>query len=101
MVASETAVVREQFRRNSVGLMIGDASFVDPHTVRITDMDEDGGEMTVTADNIVIAVGTNPARPSGVDFDDRRVIDSDGVLALDYSYCKTMTIVGAAAGEVL
>jgi NAD(P) transhydrogenase len=95
VVASETAVVREQFRRNNVGLMIGDASFVDPHTVRIGDMDEDGGEMTVTADNIVIAVGTNPARPSGVDFDDRRVIDSDGVLALDYSYCKTMTIVGA------
>ena len=57
-------------------------------------MDEDGGEMAVTAENVVIAVGTNPARPSGVDFDDRRVIDSDGVMELDYSYCKTMTIVG-------
>ena len=48
----------------------------------------------MTAENVVIAVGTNPARPSGVDFDDRRVIDSDGVMELDYSYCKTMTIVG-------
>ena len=93
VVASETAVVREQFRRNNVGLLMGDASFVDPHTVRITDV-EDGGEITVTADNIVIAVGTNPARPGGVDFDDRRVIDSDGVLELDYSYCRTKTIVG-------
>ena len=94
VVASETAVVREQFRRNNVGLLMGDAEFEDPHTIRITDMDEDGGEMAVTAENVVIAVGTNPARPSGVDFDDRRVIDSDGVLELDYSYCKTMTIVG-------
>ena len=94
VVASETAVVREQFRRNNVGLLMGDAAFADPHTIRITNMDEDGGQMSVTAENIVIAVGTNPARPSGVDFDDRRVIDSDGVLELDYSYCKTMTIVG-------
>ena len=94
VVASETAVVREQFRRNNVGLLTGDAQFVDPHTIRITDRDEDGGEMVVTAENVVIAVGTSPARPSGVDFDDRRVIDSDGVMELDYSYCKTMTIVG-------
>ena len=94
VVASETAVVREQFRRNGVGLLTGDAHFVDPHTVRISDCDEDGKEMTVSADHLVIAVGTSPARPSGVDFDDRRVIDSDGVLDLDYSYCKTMTIVG-------
>lgn len=50
--------------------------------------------MRVSADKIVIAVGTNPARPKGVDFDDRRVIDSDGVLSLDYAACKTMTIVG-------
>ena len=38
VVASETAVVREQFRRNGVGLLTGDAAFEDPHTVRITDM---------------------------------------------------------------
>ena len=42
----------------------------------------------------MIACGTSPARPSGVDFDERRVIDSDGVLGLDYAACKTMTIVG-------
>ena len=50
--------------------------------------------MSITAENIVIAVGTLPARPSGVDFDDQRVIDSDGIMNLEYSYCKTMTIVG-------
>lgn len=94
VVANETAVVREQFRRNGVGLLIGSAAFEDDHTVHITGCDEDGGEMRVSADKIVIAVGTNPARPKGVDFDDRRVIDSDGVLSLDYAACKTMTIVG-------
>ena len=94
VVANETAVVREQFRRNEVGLIIGHAAFEDAHTVHVTDCDEDGGQLHVSAENIVIAVGTNPARPAGVDFDERRVIDSDGVLNLDYAASKTMTIVG-------
>ena len=95
VVAMETAVVREQFRRNGVGLLIGDAAFVDEHTIEITDPTGERGAMRVTAENVVIAVGTCPARPSGVDFDDRRVIDSDGVLHLELPLPKTMTIVGA------
>jgi NAD(P) transhydrogenase len=94
VVAGETAVVREQFRRNGVGLIIGRAAFEDPHTVHVTECDEDGGELRVTAEHVVIAVGTVPARPAGVDFDERRVIDSDGVLGLDYAASRTMTIVG-------
>jgi NAD(P) transhydrogenase len=42
----------------------------------------------------VIAVGTRPARPSGVDFDDRTVIDSDGLANLR-RLPATMTVVGA------
>jgi NAD(P) transhydrogenase len=42
----------------------------------------------------VIAVGTRPARPSGVDFDDRTVIDSDGLGHLA-RVPATMTVVGA------
>ena len=94
VVAGETAVVREQLRRNNVGLIIGRASFEDPHSVHVTDCDDDGTELHVSAEHVVIAVGTNPARPDGVDFDGRRVIDSDGVLGLDYAAAKTMTIVG-------
>jgi NAD(P) transhydrogenase len=94
VVAMETAVVREQFRRNAVGLLIGDASLVDEHTVRISDPSGEPAPFTVTAENIVIACGTRPARPKGVDFDERRVIDSDGVLHLELPVPKTMTIVG-------
>ena len=35
VVAAETAITREQFRRNHVGLLPGDAVFEDDHTVRI------------------------------------------------------------------
>jgi NAD(P) transhydrogenase len=95
VVAMETAVVREQFRRNGVGLLMGDASFVDEHTVRISDPVGELPELSVTAENIVIAAGTRPARPEGVDFDECRVIDSDGVLHLELPVPKTMTVVGA------
>ncbi|MHB8695434.1 MAG: FAD-dependent oxidoreductase, partial [Solirubrobacteraceae bacterium] len=94
VIASETAVVREQFRRNGVGLLVGEASFEDDHTVCVADPSGDVANFDVTAENIVIAVGTNPARPPGVDFDERSVIDSDGILNLDTAIPKTMTVVG-------
>jgi NAD(P) transhydrogenase len=88
VVSAETAVVREQFRRNHVGLLPGDAVFEDPHSVRV-------GDEVVRAGRIVIAVGTRPARPASVAFDDRTIIDSDGLLKLDRRVPRTMTVVGA------
>jgi NAD(P) transhydrogenase len=49
----------------------------------------------VRSEHIVIAVGTRPARPASVEFDDRTIIDSDGLLKLDHRVPRTMTIVGA------
>jgi NAD(P) transhydrogenase len=89
VVAAETAVVREQFRRNHVGLLPGDAVFEDAHTVRVS------GDEPIKAERIVIAVGTRPARPASVAFDDRTIIDSDGLLKLERRVPRTMTIVGA------
>jgi NAD(P) transhydrogenase len=90
VIAAETAVVREQFRRNMVGWLPGDASFEDDHTVRI-----EGSDEPIRAERIVIAVGTKPARPDTVAFDDRTIIDSDGLLRLERRVPRSMTIVGA------
>src|SRR5215218_4709421 len=90
VVAAETSVVREQFRRNMVGWLQGDAVFEDDHTVKI-----DGSDEPIRAERIVIAVGTRPARPDSVAFDDRTIIDSDGLLKLERRVPRTMTIVGA------
>jgi NAD(P) transhydrogenase len=90
VVAAETAVVREQFRRNRVGLLPGQARFEDANTVRIEDSDE-----PIRARRIVIASGTRPARPASVEFDDRTVIDSDGLLKLAHRVPRSMTVVGA------
>ena len=39
VVGAEAQVVREQFRRNRVGLLFGNGQFVDEHTISITDDD--------------------------------------------------------------
>src|SRR5919107_6233877 len=58
VVSAETAITREQFPRNRVGLLPGNARFTDDHTVEI-----EGGDEPVRGTRIVIAVGTRPARP--------------------------------------
>jgi NAD(P) transhydrogenase len=92
VVGAEAAVVREQFRRNGVGLLFGEGSFVDPHTIRVSD---DGQVRDFTAERIVLAVGTRPARPPDVEFDDACIVDSDGILRLEHRLPRTMTVVGA------
>jgi NAD(P) transhydrogenase len=90
VIAAETAVVREQFRRNHVGMLSGEAVFLDDHTVHV-----EGLEEAIHAERIVIATGTRPARPDSVEFDDRTIIDSDGLLRLEQRVPRTMTVVGA------
>src|SRR6185437_625655 len=93
VIGKEVDVVRNQLMRNRVDLLIGHGRFVDPHTICI----EDPGrrEMTtVTGDYVVIATGTRPARPSGVEFDEQRVLDSDGILDLK-TLPTSMVVVGA------
>jgi NAD(P) transhydrogenase len=75
----EVDVVRLQLMRNHVHVVAGSASFADPHTIAVSD----GAQRELTAERIVIASGTRPARPRAVEFDDRTILDSDGLLLLD------------------
>ena len=79
VIEREIDVVRNQLLRNHVQVIPGSARFVDPHTVAVSA----GAERPVTAERIVIASGTRPARPPAVAFDDRTILDSDGLLKLD------------------
>jgi NAD(P) transhydrogenase len=93
VIGKEVDVVRNQLMRNRIDLMIGHGRFVDPHTIVIEDPSR--REMTtVTGEFIIIATGTRPARPSGVEFDEERVLDSDGILDLKI-LPASMVVVGA------
>jgi len=92
VVSRENDVVRNQLARNRVTILAGLAYFVGPHAVEI---DDGAGRIRkVTADKIVIATGTRPARPSSVAFDEKTIIDSDGMNHLE-KVPRSMVVVGA------
>jgi NAD(P) transhydrogenase len=92
VVSRENDVVRSQLSRNRVTILAGTAHFTDQHTVQVED--GHGRLRTVTADAIVIAVGTQPARPGSVAFDESTIIDSDGIVNLE-QVPRTMVVAGA------
>ncbi len=91
VIDREVNIVRDQLIRNYVDVVAGTASFVDPNRIVVTSED---GMRTLTSDKTIVAVGSAPARPPGIDFDDQKVVDSDGLLQLG-EIPRTMTIVGA------
>jgi len=91
VVGREMDVVRSQLSRNRVTVLTGTGRFADPHTVEVGD---NGRSRRASADKIVIATGTQPARPGSVEFDERTVIDSDGIVHLE-RVPRSMVVAGA------
>jgi NAD(P) transhydrogenase len=92
VVQREVDVVRNQLGRNGIRVIGGEARFIDPHTVGIRG--EDGGDRSLSASRILIAVGTRPARPASVAFDGRTILDSDDIVSLDW-IPSSLVVVGA------
>ncbi|MGN7779094.1 Si-specific NAD(P)(+) transhydrogenase [Mycolicibacterium sp. 22603] len=93
VIGKEIDVVRSQLMRNRIELYVGHARFLDAHTIHVEDPGR-AERVTVGGRNIVIATGTKPARPGGVEFDENRVLDSDGILDLK-TIPTSMVVVGA------
>lgn len=90
VVRKEVDVYRAHFARNGVELLEGTATFVDAHTLLI---DRDGHSFQASADFILIACGTVPAKNDDFPIDGERIIDADGIFSLP-SIPKTMIVVG-------
>src|SRR5512146_2175353 len=91
VVSRENDVVRSQLTRNRVTIIPGTARFIGPHEVEV----DDGRRLRkASADNIVVATGTIPARPASVAFDDKTIIDSDGIIHIE-QVPRSMVVVGA------
>ena len=92
VLAREQTVIEDQLRRNDVAIVRGEASFTDPHTLVVR---SDDGWRQISAERIVIAVGTHPAPPPGVAADGEVVITSDDVVRLK-QVPRAMTVVGGS-----
>lgn len=92
VIQNEIDVIRHQLQRNQVELFSAEAAFVDPHTLRLKDVDT-AEPRQVTADFVVIATGTSATRPEHIPFDQSHILGSDEILHLD-KIPRTITVVG-------
>jgi NAD(P) transhydrogenase len=87
----EREVIRVQLQRNGIRLIEGYGSFGGPNEIVVS---EGADRKELRGERIVIAVGTRPALPPGIEVDHRHIITSDDVLDLT-SLPRNLTVVGA------
>ena len=87
----EKEVINQQLSRNGVATIYGAARFVGPNRLQV---ESDGDVTPVTADHVLIACGTRPARGSDIPFEGKRIIDADQ-LGLIEKIPRDLIVVGA------
>ena len=80
VISQQESVILQRLLRSGVALIPGEASFVDAHTMQVTDAV--GNTRRISAEAIVLATGSRPRRPSSVPFDKKTVLDSTSILNL-------------------
>ena len=82
-------------KQRNVTVISGDASFTSSHAVSVNN---DGVEQLISFDHAIIAVGSQPVKIPGFPYDDERLMDSTGALALKDVPEKMLVIGGGIIG---
>lgn len=93
VIRHEIEVTRHQLIRNRVEVISAYGSFVDSHTIKL-DSSDSHTTRTVTAEKIILAVGTEATQDSHIPFDGLRIFTSDDILRLD-KLPRTLAVIGA------
>src|SRR5262245_44970550 len=93
VIGHEIDVTRHQLLRNRIDLFAAEASFVDPHTIRLSDV-IGHGQRDVTTAYVVIATGTTATKDAHIPFDGQRIFISDDILRLEH-LPRTIAVIGA------
>lgn len=80
VIAQQESVILQRLLRHGVALIPGEASFLDAHTLEVTDVA--GHVRRISADVILLATGSRPRRPAHIPFDKKSVLDSTSILNL-------------------
>lgn len=92
VIAKQVKLRTEFYARNRIDVFNGVAKLIDKHNIEVKGSNTQSAELE--ADTIVIATGSSPWRPPGIDFNNPRVYDSDTILTLEHTP-RTMIIYGA------
>ncbi|MEC4678242.1 MAG: Si-specific NAD(P)(+) transhydrogenase [Nitrospirota bacterium] len=91
VIQEESEIQQDQLQRNDVNIILGTATFKNAHKIEVK---TDEGIQTLSSKYFLIAVGTQPSVPKGIQLDNETIILSDGILDLN-SLPRTMAVVGA------
>ena len=91
VIKNELDVTEAQLFRNGITMLRGNASFVDPHTIRVESAAR--GVMSCEANAVVIATGTRPAESPSVPVNGGTILLSDQVMEMA-ELPKTLIVVG-------
>ncbi|KAG7194182.1 dihydrolipoamide dehydrogenase precursor [Scheffersomyces spartinae] len=87
-----TSGIEMLFKKNKVTYIKGSGSFVDDHKVNVKPID--GAEdYEISADNIIVATGSEPTPFPGIEIDEERIVTSTGILSLK-EIPKRLSIIG-------
>lgn len=91
VISKQVNRITTNISRNNIDTYKGTASFTTPNSIMV---ESEGQTIQYTADNIVIATGSSPYHPEGIDFSHQRMFDSSKILTTDIEL-NTITIYGA------
>ncbi|MCW5775777.1 MAG: Si-specific NAD(P)(+) transhydrogenase [Phycisphaeraceae bacterium] len=95
VIEAEIRILQQQLASNGVSVITGHARFTDPHTVEVAGPT---GSQRLAADHFLIAVGTVPARPANIPFDESNVVTSDELVRLPFLPHSMLVVGGGVIG---
>jgi NAD(P) transhydrogenase len=96
VVESAWALIDENLKRHQVTVLQGAAKVVNPTTVAVTRYGQP--DRLVTGDAILVATGSHPQQPTGVEVDGTIIVDSDSLLTLQKIPGRMVVIGGGVIG---
>jgi NAD(P) transhydrogenase len=93
VIKHEQDISRHQVMRNNIDLIEGWASFAGPNKIHVEALDHHGSQ-ELTAEKIIIAVGTTATKSDKIPFDHDTIFTSDEILDLP-RLPKSLAVVGA------
>ncbi|OGS90410.1 MAG: dihydrolipoyl dehydrogenase [Gallionellales bacterium GWA2_60_18] len=90
VVSKLTGGLKQLAKQRKVQVLQGTGKFTSPNSIAVQTAE---GEKTISFDSAIVAAGSSVARIPGFPYDDKRIIDSSGALALQ-DVPQRMLIVG-------
>lgn len=91
------AAIDANLARHEVERVRGTARFVSPEAIEVTHFGDAPRRISATA--FLVATGARPARPAGIPFDGRVVVDADEILTLSALPNRLVVIGGGTLGS--